>query len=189
MFKKKFLNEDLTRIFDFQLAALALKLSLLFRKILLSEKYQGDYVGNFFEKYVWINWMNWTTFEILLMILARNLRTHLSTYFPNVFFMTKKLAFSTCLLLNLCIAKRIFHAPMFHLYRWQKSLTNICKRFHLCKVQRKINQKKLRDFRPGFLKECCPCKSQRLLQFILGMSSTSVFLLFFTLLHGKQARK
>ena len=40
---------------------------------------------------------------------------------------------------------------MFRLYMWPKSLTNICKGFHLCKVERK---KKLRDFRPAFFKEC-----------------------------------
>ena len=56
--KKKSLNKELTRIFDFQFATLALKLNLLFRKILLSEKYQGDYVGKFFEKYLWMNRMN-----------------------------------------------------------------------------------------------------------------------------------
>ena len=43
-------NKELTRIFDFQLVALALKLKLLFQKIFLSEKYQRDYVGKFLEK-------------------------------------------------------------------------------------------------------------------------------------------
>ena len=57
--KKKFPKRiNSTRIFDFQLVALALKLNLLFRKILLSEKYQGDYVDKFFEKYLWMNWMS-----------------------------------------------------------------------------------------------------------------------------------
>ena len=56
--KRKSPNKELTRIFDFQLAALALKLNLLFRKILLSEKYQCDYVSKFFEKYLWMNWMS-----------------------------------------------------------------------------------------------------------------------------------
>ena len=48
-----------TRIFDFQLAALALKLNLLFRKILLSEKYQVIMWINFLENtFEWIEWVN-----------------------------------------------------------------------------------------------------------------------------------
>ena len=52
VYKKKSLSKELTRIFDFQLAALVLNLKLLFQNILLSEKYQADYAGKFLEKYL-----------------------------------------------------------------------------------------------------------------------------------------
>ena len=92
-------------------------------------------------------------FEILLRSLARNLRTHLGMYFRNVFYMTKKLVFSICSLLNLSIVKRIFHVSMFQLSMWQKSLTNICEVFH-CFICVELEKKKLRDFWRAFSKEC-----------------------------------
>ena len=49
------------------------------------------------------------TFEILLGILDRNLRTHLGIYFRKGFYMTKKsFCLSICLLLNISIVKWIF---------------------------------------------------------------------------------
>ena len=123
----------------------------------------ANFLKNTFE---WIEWVNLivedlfilepyeklNSFQGFLRVLAGDLRTHLAIYFRNVFYMTKKLVFAICLLLNLSIVKRIFYVPMFQLYMWQKSLTNICEGFHLCKVEKNIYEK-LRDFRPAFLKE------------------------------------
>ena len=56
--KKKSPNKELTRIFDFQLAALALEPNLLFWKIFSLWNYQGNYVDKFCEKCLWMNWMS-----------------------------------------------------------------------------------------------------------------------------------
>ena len=49
---KRSLLTQLTPTFDFQFTALALKLKLLFQKVLLSEKDQGDCVSKRLENYL-----------------------------------------------------------------------------------------------------------------------------------------
>ena len=53
----------------------------------------------------------------------------------------------------LLLNKQIFHVPMFQLYMWQKSLTNICEGFHLCKVEKK-KKKSWETLDQFFIKEC-----------------------------------